>query len=317
MPREKTQVTVLMAVYNGSSFLRIAIDSILDQTYADLEFLIVDDASTDDTLSIIESYDDDRIEVIPLTTNVGQTQALNIGLRAVKTPWVARMDADDFSAPSRLEEQMKVLENNPDISCLGTYAWYFRSDPLNKYGDVGTPLNHICIKHALLSGSPLIHGTIVIKRDSLLSVGGYDGRYRYAADLEMYDRFLEMYQVAAIPLYLLGIRRYPEQGSRTRVALDEVIGIFTGRLLNNNYSAEDIAIIKKSLSKVYLSRSQKFIASANWLNAGQDVLSSFNISRLAFWGNVVNVFLITPIPEELRILLKNMLYRIQKVLCRS
>src|SRR3989338_10031399 len=115
-------VTVLMAVQNGGPYLRTAIESILHQTYRDFCFLIVDDGSTDDSREIVRSYDDRRIELLCLEHNVGQTAALNKGLRHAPTPWIARMDADDYSARTRLEVQIKSLEGEPLLACLGTFC---------------------------------------------------------------------------------------------------------------------------------------------------------------------------------------------------
>ena len=102
-------LTVLMAVYNGERFLRTAVDSILNQTHSDFRFLVVDDASTDSTPELLRRIRDPRLEVFRLDQNVGQTAALNIGLRRAATPYIARMDADDYSAPHRLERQMSLL----------------------------------------------------------------------------------------------------------------------------------------------------------------------------------------------------------------
>ena len=177
------QLTVLMTVYNGSPYLRTAIESILQQTYRDFRFLIIDDGSTDDTRDIVWSYDDERIELLCLSRNLGQTAALNIGVRHISTPWIARMDADDYSAPTRLEEQMRVLEADHSLGCLGTFAWWFRDDP-KTIGAIHTkPERHADIKRALLVGSPIIHGSIMVSRTALLDVGGYNERYRYSADL--------------------------------------------------------------------------------------------------------------------------------------
>jgi len=123
------QVTILMTVYNESRWVRTSVDSMLAQTYHDFHFLIVDDASTDDTREIIRSYDDPRIELVSLEKNVGQTAALNVGLKLVKTPWIARMDADDFSPPKRLETEMRTLEADPGLDCVGTWAWTFLEQP--------------------------------------------------------------------------------------------------------------------------------------------------------------------------------------------
>src|SRR5262245_45163078 len=179
-----------MAVRNGEPFLDLAIDSILRQTYRDFKFLIIDDASTDRTRELIRSYSDKRIEMICLDKNVGQTAALSIGVRHLSTPWFARMDADDYSAPTRLEEQMQLLANNPAIGCVGTFAWVFQNAPASAESIISRPEHHDDIKHALLWEAPIIHGSIVVDRQKFLQAGGYNDRYRYCADLDLYDRLI-------------------------------------------------------------------------------------------------------------------------------
>jgi glycosyltransferase involved in cell wall biosynthesis len=99
------ELTVLMTVYNGEAYLRETIDSILNQTYKDFKFLILDNASTDSSREIIRSYNDPRIELAALPENIGQAAALNKGLDMIDTPLVARMDADDISLPHRLTRE--------------------------------------------------------------------------------------------------------------------------------------------------------------------------------------------------------------------
>lgn len=103
-------VTVLMAVYNGGDSLRPTIESILGQTYKDFEFLIINDGGTDSSLDVIRSYDDERIILCNNKTNLGQTKSLNIGLRLARGKYVARIDADDFSFPTRLEKQLSIVD---------------------------------------------------------------------------------------------------------------------------------------------------------------------------------------------------------------
>ena len=180
-------LTVLMAVHNGSPYLRMAIDSILQQTFHDFCFLIVDDASTDDSREIVGSYDDPRIELMCLESNLGQTGALNVGLRHASTPWIARMDADDYSSATKFQEQMGVLESDHSLKCVGTNAWTFNDDPAVVEGEILKPDNPDGIMQELLRGSPIIHGTIIINKDALLEVGAYNESYRYANDVELFD----------------------------------------------------------------------------------------------------------------------------------
>ena len=304
-------VTVLMAVHNGGPFLKPAIESILNQSYADFQFLVVDDASTDDTREVVRSYGDDRIELVCLKENVGQTAALNVGLRQTETPWMARMDADDYSAATRLEEQMKAVQEDPDIDCLGTYAWTFFDDPANVEGEITTHLDHSSIKRALLRGSPLIHGTIVVRTQALLDVGGYDDRYRYSADVEMYDRLLTKYKAGTIPSPLLGIRRHEGQGSRTSVAFDENIEIFSRRLEKHTYSPLEASAVKESLSRFYLFRARQRAGKARIVGSLRDTAKAARTSPKSFIINAGKVFLIDLIPERTRPRIKRILAKIR------
>ena len=252
----KPQLTVIMAVHNGSPFLRTAVDSILNQTYANFNFLIIDDASTDDTREIVRSYGDDRIVLECLEQNVGQTAALNIGLNLATTPWIARLDADDYSAPTRFEEQMRALEADPTVSCIGTHVWMFHDDPEVVDSVFTTPEHHAEIKRGLLRGSSMVHGSIVVDREAMLDIGGFDERYRLVADLELYDRLVLKYKTANIPVQLVGIRQHPDQTSGTRLAFDEVIDICSRRLESDNYTREETSIIRSTLSRAYLYRSR-------------------------------------------------------------
>ncbi len=303
------RLTVLMAVRNGGPYLQTAIDSILGQTYRDFHFLIVDDASTDGTPEAIRAYDDDRIQLVCLDKNVGQTAALNVGLRQATTPWIARMDADDYSAPTRFEEQMEALDADPSLSCLGTFAWTFRDDPQLVEGVISTHTGHADIMRALLRGSPLIHGTIVVGREALLEVGAYDSRYRYSADVEMYDRLLNKHRAGAIPRQLLGVRRHSEQGSRTRVAFDENIQIFSRRLATDNYSPEEATIVRAHLSRYHVVRAHHFAGRANVWGFLKDLGRAFQLSPSKYLQSCFRVFIVGMITERNRARLRQLLSR--------
>ena len=266
-------LTVLMAVYNGERFLQTALDSILGQTYSDFRFLIMDDASTDSTPEILHRIRDERLEVVRLEKNIGQTAALNRGLRHTTTPYVARMDADDYSAPNRLEKQMAVISRDPSLCCVGTFAWEFGEDPLIRQALIARPESYSDIRRAALHGAGIIHGTIVVRRDALLEIGGYNERYRYASDRDMFIRFLPKHRAMNIPEPLLGIRRHPGQDSFSKIAADEYIDIFT-RLLAENQA--ETSIVRGSLAYSYLFRARYFRSkkqygewAADWLRAAR------------------------------------------------
>ncbi|HEY9660554.1 MAG TPA: glycosyltransferase, partial [Allocoleopsis sp.] len=116
------QISVLMAVYNGSRYVAEAIESILNQTFTDFEFLIIEDGSTDNTVQILQDYAnrDPRIKLIQNEQNIGLTKSLNKGLKLAQGKYIARQDADDVSLPHRFEQQIAVFAQNPAavlVSC--------------------------------------------------------------------------------------------------------------------------------------------------------------------------------------------------------
>ena len=272
------QVTVLMAVHNGERYLRTAIESILRQTYGGFRFLIVDDASTDGTRSLIRSYDDPRIDLVLLERNLGQTAALNAGVRASTTPWIARMDADDYSAPTRLEKQLQALDGDPTLSCIGTCAWMFRDDPRVTERSIERPLDHDAILQELLTGTPLIHGSIVIRREALLDAGGYDERYRYSADRDLYHRLLPRHRAANLPERLLGVRRHEQQGSFSLRAADENIEIVWRALRAKTHAGQEARKLRDSLAYAYLFHARCAAASGSYPVIMRDVLQAFRIA---------------------------------------
>lgn len=118
-------ISVLMSVYNGEEFINESIDSILNQTYQDFEFIIVNDGSTDRTRDIIESYDDERIKLYNFEANQGVGPALNYGLSKARGKYIAKADADDIFISSRLEEQKDYLDKNNDVALVGGLIEFF------------------------------------------------------------------------------------------------------------------------------------------------------------------------------------------------
>lgn len=114
-------VSVVLSTHNDGRFIKASVDSILDQTLKDMELIIVDDASTDQTSQILESYvtRDSRVSVIHTSKNLGLTKSLNIGLSRARAPYIARQDGDDISVPDRLERQVAFLNAHPEIDLIG------------------------------------------------------------------------------------------------------------------------------------------------------------------------------------------------------
>ena len=121
-------VSVLMPVYNVEKYIGEAIESILNQTFNDFEFIIIDDASTDNTVSVIEKFSDNRIKLIRNETNIKLAASLNKGLRIAQGKYIARMDGDDISLPHRFQKLYEFLENNPSVDICGSAMRVFGNE---------------------------------------------------------------------------------------------------------------------------------------------------------------------------------------------
>lgn len=197
------KISVILPVYNAGRFLSPAIQSILDQTFADFELIIINDGSTDDSAAVIGSFVDPRIRVIT-QSNQGLRASLNTGLDQARGQYIARMDQDDISMPERLVQQADFLDVHPDHVLVGaTYAYIDEEDRI--VGVFPALLDDAEIKRELYTKSPFGHGTVML-RASALRQGGY--RYAQEAahfeDFELWLRFAAAGKYANLPevLYL-------------------------------------------------------------------------------------------------------------------
>jgi len=198
-------VSVIMPVYNAERFVKEAIKSILDQTYVDFELIIVNDGSTDKSEDIIKTVTDPRIRLIS-QSNAGIIGALNAGLKVAQGTYIARMDADDISEPTRLEKQVTFLRGHPDIALCGTWA-----KTINDSGEETgiydyPPTMHAKIKRAMLRYNPFIHPSVMFAKQAIEKVGPYRQGHKHAEDYELWTRMVSQFKTANIPEQLLRYR---------------------------------------------------------------------------------------------------------------
>ena len=200
-------VTVLMTVYNAGTFLEPSIRSILGQSFADFEFLIVDDCSTDGSAELAESASQDpRINVIRNAQNRGQTACLNLGLGLARGRWIARHDADDLADPDRLALQYQAAQRTPEIVLLGTNGRIINKQ--NKLvGLLDAPLSDEGIAWTAPFLNPFMHTSVMFRADVIRDeFGGYDESYRIAQDYELWTRVISRYRSANLPQRLIDYR---------------------------------------------------------------------------------------------------------------
>jgi glycosyltransferase involved in cell wall biosynthesis len=208
MPTERETITVLMPAYNAGSYIREAIDSVLEQTYTDFELLIVNDGSTDNTIRVVMSFNDPRI-VLVNKDHQGIAAALNTGLRLCDTHYIARFDADDICMPDRLEKQFNFLEDHPDYVLVGTDGEYMEEN-----GDF--LFNFKCIAHSneevqsnLYVYCPFIHSSVMYKRDEVIRAGGYNVHAHHFEDYLLWTSLAKMGKMQNLREPLLKVRFNP------------------------------------------------------------------------------------------------------------
>ena len=237
-------LSVLMTVYNGMPYLPLAIESILNQTCSDFDFVIVDDCSSDNSREIVLEYDDLCIRLIRNEKNMGQTRSLNHGLSKIDTALVARMDADDISHESRLEKQIQYLKEHPDVAAVGTNLRTIDPEG-NKIGDFAFPEKDITLRWMQLFDCPVSCGAVIFKKSIIWDrLGGFDPSIRYAQDWELWSRVFPEYRLANVQEYLLDVREHPGASSvaSNELMLKEQFRINRmnpGRILNVRNRSED------------------------------------------------------------------------------
>ncbi len=199
-------VTVLMPVYNGGEYLRLSIESILRQTYRDFEFLIINDCSTDNSLKIIEAFNDKRIIIYNNENNLGQTKSLNVGLKLAKGKYIARMDADDMAFSMWLDKLVKYILEHPEYVAVSSYAAVI--DGLgNPQKILKTPNNFQEVIVNLFFGKAMNHVGALLNKEIILKIGGYNEDFSVAQDYELWSSLIRMgYQIINIPDILVSVR---------------------------------------------------------------------------------------------------------------
>lgn len=207
-------VSVLMGVWNGAPQVREAIESVLSQTAADLELIVVDEDSTDATPGILASFRDPRLQVVRRARG-GLTSALNAALRLSRAPLVARLDADDVALPERLERQLAFLSAHPDVGLVGTAAREVDASG-REVAIVRPPADDAGIRRGLIRRNPFVHSSVVMRRAAVEQAGGYDEAFPVAQDYDLWMRISRVTRMANLPEPLVVRRLRPGRVSETR-----------------------------------------------------------------------------------------------------
>jgi glycosyltransferase involved in cell wall biosynthesis len=208
-------VSVILPVYNGSYYLREAIECMLGQTDTDFELIIIDDGSKDDSANIVSAYADPRIRFYS-QQNRGLAATLNRGISVAKGRYIARQDQDDTSLPDRLLKQVNFLETHSEYGMVGTWAEIWEetksTERFHKH-----PADNLSLKFDLLFDNAFVHSSLMIRKTVFDEVGGYctDPNRQPPEDYELWSRVARRFRVANIPEVLHVYREMPRSMSRT------------------------------------------------------------------------------------------------------
>lgn len=208
-------ITVLMPAYNAGNYIHEAIASVLAQSFTDFELLIVNDGSTDQTIDVINSFDDERI-VIVNQENLGVAAALNKGLEHARAGYIARFDADDVCYPERLQIQYDFMQRHPEYQVVGSAADYMDVEGHHLFTQEPAAFSSSQVQQLKYTICPFIHSTVLYKREIVIDNGGYNEWAYTFEDHFLWLQILKEQKACNLPEALIKVRLNPES-----VTIDE------------------------------------------------------------------------------------------------
>lgn len=262
-----------MSVYNEEKYIKDTIDSILNQTYQDFEFIIIDDGSTDSTTDIINTYEDDRIKLYKMPFNMGVGAALNFGLSKCSGKYIAKADGDDIYDVYRLQKQKDFLDNNPGIAVVGSLVEYFPADETIEQSEryknfkraekqVNSIITNEEIREKLYWSCCLIHSTVMMRSDILKKVG-YDATLRIGEDYKLFYQLNKMG---------VGMSKIPEVFVKCRVSFSSITALHMNDMFYNIFR------LKRDLINNIFRKKKVFIWGAG--GYGRAILKIFRSEHL-------------------------------------
>ena len=236
------KISVLIPCYNAEKFIQRSIDSVLSQSYSELELVIVDDGSTDNTAKIINSYEDSRIKLISLGSNLGIVNALNIGLNACRGIYIARMDADDICLEDRLALQSYYLNNNTEVVAVGSSVINFNE--AGQQVEINYPKDHFSILlNLMLFERSICHPSVMFRANVIEKGVKYKVEHNLCEDYDLWFQLSRVGKLANIERPLL---KYFRGGSQSSIQQKELMLQKTRILLFNiwqQYEVDDIDLL--------------------------------------------------------------------------
>jgi len=213
MALKKTEISVIMTIYNHDKFLAQSINSIIKQSFKNWELIVFENGSTDKSRKILKKIKDNRIKKYFLKKNIGRTTCLNLALKKCKGQYIAILDSDDYADKNRLKTQFNFLEKNKNIWLVG--SWYKLVDEKRKLKKIFKYSGDLNKKPRIMLFKNVIgHSTIMFKKKLIQKIGPYKEKLKYAQDYGFMLKTLGKFKIAIIHKFLTTCRE-PHKNSET------------------------------------------------------------------------------------------------------
>jgi hypothetical protein len=279
------KISVVMSVLNGEAFLRPAVESILNQTFGDFEFIVIDNNSTDATSAILDSYDDARIVRVRNDRVLTLTESLNKGLALARGDYIARQDADDISASKRFARQAALLDAQPETVLVGTHVRMMDAHGA-VFAQFAPPADPAALYEMLPSANPFAHSSCMFRREAALAAGGYPSQYAFAQDLALWLLLARRGKLAMVNQPLLDLREHRGQTTHApayRILRHrESIAIFKSAQALPGLSADALRRGRAHLARLHGMLARDLLRSGNAVSAAVELARGLALSPLPF-----------------------------------
>ena len=282
------RVSVLMTIYNAEPYLCAAVDSLIAQTFPDWELIAVENGSMDKSMSILKNYSDPRVRAFPLEKNIGRTPALRLAFDQARGDYIAVLDADDVSSPSRLAKQVEFLDQHTDVALVGSWAQHI--DEHGKIFDVfEPPINQKELHDCLGWTNPIVHSSAMYRRKLAQEVGGYPENIVWAQDLGLTLALAQRAKIAMIADYLCQVRVLTASMTRSRkyqtLIANELLLLFKQAADTLQLSAKSRRLNRRTMAIAEIKLGVASLRSDSFWAGLKMVLHGLLSAPSALWGN--------------------------------
>jgi glycosyltransferase involved in cell wall biosynthesis len=216
-------VTVLTTVRNGEDFIEDCVNSILDQTLRDFEYIILNNGSTDRTASILDKFTDSRLEIVH-QEDLGISASLNKGVKLSRCDLIARLDADDYCLPSRLERQVELMNQHSDVVLCGARYLELTNGELSQQRVPFVETDQ-AIRKSMSLFNPFAHSAVIFRKKTFIKAGGYSDRHKYSQDYELWLRMLALGKALILKEELAVVRMSEQSESHKNARKQKLEGL--------------------------------------------------------------------------------------------